>query len=172
MRALEKHNDLEYQYKHLYDQYGTKIRVFVENIPGAVKIKIIDPELLRDFFSKVNDNYVKDMFFVENFARLIGGGIILANGDQWKKYRQIFSPAFHFNYLNNQVEQINSITDKVYSRYVEENRLQKVDAIQVMAEITSKVIISSFFGSTLDHVTCNGKSLTVAVTSILLGIGA
>lgn len=96
----------------------------------------------------------------------------MANGEQWKKYRQMFSPAFHFNFLNNQVEQINNITDKVYSRYVDENRLQKVDTIQVMAEITSKVIISSFFGSTLDHVTCNGQSLTVAITSILLGIGA
>lgn len=69
--------------------------------------------------------------FIDNIIRVVGKGIIFAEGQQWKKNRNVLSGVFHFEQLAKRVPSIEKITKEVYLRYIEEKRLDNVDVIEL-----------------------------------------
>lgn len=90
----------------------------------------------------------------------MNGGIVTAEGNQWKISRRLFSKAFHFDYLQSLSGSIEGLARKKFESMIKEDSLNSVDTIDCMQEITGTVIILSFFGETLENVRIRGMKLT------------
>ena len=77
---------------------------------------VINVDLLKEVFGtdKV-DIYHKNTIALKGTAYLLGGkGLILSEGDSWRRKRKIISKLFSFDMLQENIGKICSINDKVF----------------------------------------------------------
>nr|XP_043631442.1 cytochrome P450 CYP72A219-like [Erigeron canadensis] len=73
-------------------------RNFITWMGWKPRVTVMDPELIKDIFVKMND-FQKPRS--NPLGRLLATGIVSYEGDQWAKHRKIINPAFHLEKLKN-----------------------------------------------------------------------
>lgn len=94
-------------------EYGGIARV---PIRGNVFYLVSEPEMLREIFITHRQNYRKNIRY-HHAQALIGQGLLLSEGDDWRYQRQITQPAFHPGYINAQVGWMREVTQKYLDRW-------------------------------------------------------
>lgn len=69
-------------------------RTFLYWIGPTPAIFSVDLELIKDVLRDRTGLFAKD-FMIPVFKLLLGNGLILANGDDWKRHRKVVLPAFN-----------------------------------------------------------------------------
>ncbi|EAR85868.3 cytochrome P450 family monooxygenase (macronuclear) [Tetrahymena thermophila SB210] len=162
---LQKHQDCEYSFKHYFDKRKPEDnRIIVSNMGTSVKINLVDPDLIKQFYQK-SENYHMDHFFMSNLYRLFG----TEEEDQklHRNFRKQFAPAFNFEYLQNLSSQITKITDNKINSLIQANNFKDIDPIAFSSEITGQVILLSFLGDTLENLSFRNMKLPHALSYIL-----
>ncbi|KAL4485714.1 hypothetical protein ABPG72_010976 [Tetrahymena utriculariae] len=168
--AIEKHEDVDYFVSHQCDE-DPDLKFFVVNICSKIKLRLVDPELMREFFLK-QEYYVKDTFYIGNVLRCAPQGIAFVEGEQWKKSRRLYSQAFHFDYLTSLAPLIEQIALKVLNSAIENKEcLTNFDPLVYSQMITGQVIIATFFGEEINDTKFRGMDLVPALTHILNLLG-
>ena len=73
------------------DRWGSPVDL---NLPFGRFVLITDPEQAQHVMVHNHQNYQKSKGYKE-IARVLGNGILSAEGEQWKRQRQILQPSFH-----------------------------------------------------------------------------
>ncbi len=98
-------------------------------------------------------------------ARFVGNGILVSDGEFWKKQRRLVSPALHVNRVNTYGDVMVQYTDNMLNTWHDG---QHLDMDEQMMELTLKIVSQTLFKVDADEYTQTmGKIL-----SILLRIGA
>ncbi|KAL4446417.1 hypothetical protein ABPG74_001158 [Tetrahymena malaccensis] len=155
---------MEYSLKHQLDNDPCQ-KVHVTNIGTYVKLRIFEPEIIKDFFQHQN-YYKKFDFFIRNLMRFVNG-LITAEGNDWKLSRKLFSQAFHFDYIQKLAPLIEKSADNMINEIIANNDLQKFNSISSMQELTGRIVIASFFGESLENERFKGRTIVENLSHIL-----
>lgn len=66
---------------------------------GTPRLLPTNPKTLGEVLVQKNYDFVKPPRFRESLGRLLGVGILLAEGDEHKRQRKALMPAFAFRYV-------------------------------------------------------------------------
>ncbi|KAL4503102.1 hypothetical protein ABPG72_014331 [Tetrahymena utriculariae] len=166
---LKQHNNADYSVHHTLDNDPDQ-KLFVTNLGSSIKLRLIEPEIIKDFFLK-SQYYEKDQTFIKNIRRFLENGIVFSEGSIWKESRKLFSPAFHFDYIQKLAPLINNITEKIFDQAVKNKQLVNFDPIAQIQEITGRVIIASFFGEVIEEEKFQGLTIIQSLSHIMNTLG-
>jgi len=105
---LQKYNDSHYTIKTTYTHY----QVVLSSLKGCTFIDLIDPSLIREFYDKILEGCYKKY---ENIPQItgvrcvVGNGLLLSEGAEWKKKKKIMSNVFNFDFLKSKIKAISAI---------------------------------------------------------------
>lgn len=105
------------------------------------------PDYVRHVLVDNNRNYSKETFSHQIFKKLMGDGLVTAEGDVWRKQRRMMQPAFHHTRLERLDALIANTTRMMLNRW--ERSYQQNEAIDVareMAALTLTVTARALFG--------------------------
>jgi cytochrome P450 len=100
------------KYKIKTDYVGTDF--LITNFFNTVFIIVLNAKIMKELLTpdKV-DIYHKLGFVFRGLTSLIGEGLILSEGDSWRKKRKITSKLFTFDILLHNINNISEICDRV-----------------------------------------------------------
>ena len=105
------------------------------------------PDYIRHILVDNNRNYSKDTRSNQIFGKVVGQGLIVAEGETWRKQRRMMQPAFH----HTRIEKLDSLIVEVahsmldgWQHAYESN--QPIDIAREMAALTLTVTTRSLFG--------------------------
>ncbi|KAJ6256194.1 Cytochrome P450 monooxygenase FUM15 [Drechslerella dactyloides] len=117
--------------------------ILYKGIMNRERLMPTSPKVLAEVLTSKSYTFVKPRLFQFALARLLGNGLLMAEGDEHKRQRKILTPAFHPRHLR-------SLFPLFWSKSVEMVRL--VSAEVEKAEVDDPVIDFNSWGSrcTLD----------------------
>ncbi len=127
-------------------QYGNFVK-FPVGYGGQPIYLVQDPELLERVFVSDRDKYMKDVM-IRRLTGVFGNGILVSDGDTWKKSRRLMAPAFHRRAIESYADSMVRATE----RSVERLREQPLCAInREMMRLALDIALESLFGSELGN---------------------
>ena len=87
---------------------------------GEVYIDLIDPQLIRQFYEKTAEwCYAKAEkgYFVVPARLLLGPGLLLTEGLEWKSKRKIMSHVFNYDFIKSKINTISEIAKEILDKY-------------------------------------------------------
>ena len=105
------------------------------------------PDYIRHVLVDNNRNYSKDTRSNQIFRKVVGDGLITAEGETWRKQRRMMQPAFH----HTRIEKLDSLIVEVAHSMLDHWQLafeanQPIDIAREMAALTLTVTMRSLFG--------------------------
>lgn len=143
-------------------------KLFVGNIGRNVVINLRDTQYIKEFLQK--QQYYQKAEIVQALLPLVGTGLLLAEGDAWKRQRKILSNSFHYEFIKDKIPLIQSTT-KEFLDALSDQDLQQYSAIGKIQEITGEIVGRIFFGENLNNYKYEGKPLTIALAEIISDLG-
>ena len=169
-KDVREKGDFFHRYRHLFKS-ESETKAWAENFLSQVVVKIIDPDMIKDFLQKY-DTYHKDRSFTGLFYDLGQGSVVQMEGVEWKKRRKILSTAFNFEYLKNTIPMIIDVTQSQFDQWVQRSELVDQNLVEKMALITGEVTGRFMFGKSFEDKKLNGLPLTIAMLRLLTDISA
>lgn len=115
-RDQKKYDDPYYRFKGENQRYD----VTIYNIFNWPAIDIGRPELLKEFYQPANAHYYEKVkSFVSNLKRIIGGGILLSEGEIWKDKRKVMNKIFNYDFITDNIPKIERIIDQALDKLEE-----------------------------------------------------
>jgi cytochrome P450 len=125
-------------------------------------ILITRPEDIHWVEMKNARNYVK----ATNFRSLVGDGILMSEGEKWKKQRRLIAPTFHPGSLTRMVEAMNGRIIPFFNT-VREGGGRPIDLCETMKRLAFQIVGDALFGSELGHGFEELRESMIAVNRIL-----
>jgi len=161
--AFEEHGDFYYYSKR--KARDDPDRIMCSNMAGSPYILLHDPALIKEFCLNT-DNYVKEPLILDLFAYLLGVGLVIVEGNQWKTQKKMLSSSFHFEFLNSILPNIQKLAFQRFSD-LGKDPLKDVDIMTMMQNISGEIVGKLFFGDELDNYRFEGKKLTDALSDLI-----
>ncbi|KAK9071516.1 hypothetical protein SSX86_010085 [Deinandra increscens subsp. villosa] len=133
---------------HSLQKHG---RSFITWLGWNPRVTIMDPELIKDILTKLND-FQKPRG--NPFVGLIATGLVTYEGDQWVKHRKLINPAFHVEKLKNMVPAFRLSCSEMLGKWeklVSANGSCELDVWPHLQALTSDVISRTAFGSSYEE---------------------
>ena len=134
----------------LADEYGPIVRF------GAffnTFYLIADPELAREALVTQAANFPKDRRDVKILSRLVGDGLVTANGEAHKRQRRLAQPAFHTRRIDAYAGTMTAYTEAMLDAWQDG---QTLDVAEAMRELTMFIVARTLFG--VDRMTMRGTA--------------
>jgi cytochrome P450 len=147
MRKKRNNDETMIYHEELTKKHGY---VFVYSFGPLTRLICNEPDLLADVLSRSNaSNYVKPADFSASFAPIIGShNLLLSEGNEHERARQMINPAFHHTNLKSMVSIIADRTAKaIQSIIFDEQNSKSVDLQVLFNALTLSIIASSAFGA-------------------------
>lgn len=129
----------------LADAYGPYVRF---GVFGNTFHLVTDPELIREALVTQAAVFPKDDRDVELLGRMIGHGLVTANGEEHKRLRRLTQPAFHTRRVDAYADTMVDYTEAMLDEWRDG---QELDAAEAMRELTMYIVSRTLFGA--DRVT-------------------
>ena len=162
---IHERNDIFYGRKKIIKE-NPSLRCFVMNVGSETNLHIIDPKLIKEFFSKEN-LYKRHEKSLSLFKDLTGLGLLVSDGSVWKHHRKVISQVFHYEYLKEITPLIHEITVQHLDELQNKQDLNKVKLLFEFQKIAAEVIGQIFYGSELSSYQYDGKPITQALCDIV-----
>jgi cytochrome P450 len=108
------------------------------------------PDYVRHVLVDNNRNYSKATYSNQNFKKVVGDGLITAEGEAWRWQRRLMQPAFHHTRLKQLdgliVQAAQEMLERWEARYAQG---ESVDIAREMASLTLTVTARALFGVNL-----------------------
>ncbi len=139
-------------------KYGDMVSLGV----GPVRTYLLNhPSLIEEVFSKDNQNCIKDISY-RVLKGVFGDGLLLSNGDLWKRHRRLMQSAFSSDRIAIYAAKIVADTAQILAKWQPgETR----DIHQEMSQLTVKIITQAMFGV---NVTETALEIGEALDTIML----
>jgi cytochrome P450 len=119
---------------------------------GPIELVVLNhPDFAQHILRDHARNYVKGGALNEAARGMLGNGLVMSEGDYWRKQRRMMQPQFHRQYLASitdlMTEAIEEIMDD-WGKYAASGEPQ--DVSKLFAEVTMNVIMKTMFGRSID----------------------
>lgn len=117
------------------------------------------------------DNYPKEGVMWDGLRSLLGNGLIISQGDFWRRQRRMMQPHFHRTRLAGLVELMSTAIEDVIERW-DSRTCAPVNMNELCPHMTMNVIVRAIFGTNIDprDVDAVGDSLALVLSYILRGM--
>ncbi|CAG8748005.1 12220_t:CDS:2, partial [Funneliformis caledonium] len=148
----QKHHD------EIEDKIAKSVRghdIYLSNVFGYTSVNINNPLYLKDFFTKLEDEDPPklNMSFRGAMQEFFGDGLIFSNGDKWRTFRRLASPAFN-NALSPDI--VGDTTFELFN-FMQHNLSRPIDIFEIMqrttVEVLGKLAFGYRFGASTDFLT-------------------
>jgi len=144
-------SDMHARLCRLCAEHGDALRVFSPLTQGHIHV-FNHPDHVRRVLVDNHQNYTKGIG-IERVAILLGSGIMVSEGEQWRRQRKMIQPAFHRDILATMITHIhreNSRLLEKWSAHAEQG--QEVNLTQDMSDVTLNIVLRSLFSDDLDAI--------------------
>lgn len=167
MDGVTLHGDSQHYYKAMNGQEN--IRLKCSTFGDNVSLILRDLPLIKEFCLN-QENYRKDPLYLELHSPLMGKGLLVADGLEWKNQRKLLSRAFHFEHLKAVMPMTRKTTYEILHD-IRKKGLNGVDIMESFQDITGVVMGKIFFGELLNDYQFDGVHLTTALANLIADIG-
>jgi cytochrome P450 len=112
---------------------------------GIPYLMVSDAEAVEHVLVRNHANYDKQLFDYRVLKRLLGEGLLTADGESWKRERRLLQPAFHRARIDALAGMIVDETDAMLDRWRAEGR-ERVDVAAEAMRLTLTVTGRALFG--------------------------
>ncbi|XP_066388051.1 cytochrome P450 709B1-like isoform X1 [Miscanthus floridulus] len=130
-------------------EYG---RTFLYWIGPTPAIFSVDLELIKEVLTDRTGLFAKD-FMIPVFKVLLGNGLILANGDDWKRHRKVVLPAFNHERIKSMSAVTAEATEQMAQRWCEQllhrgaRQGEEIQVDRAICDLTAEIIGRAAFGT-------------------------
>ena len=139
-------------------------KLFVSNINNRALVILRDTKYIREFLQN-SAHYKKDLSALTLYP-LMGSGLVLAEGETWKRHRKIVSNSFNYDFLKSNISAVQSTTQEFLNALTSED-FKSYSAIAKIQEITGEIVGRIFFGKNLNQYTFESKPITLALADLV-----
>ncbi len=125
----------------LADEYGPYVRF---SAFGNTFHLVTDPDLIREVLVSQAALFPKDDRDVELLSRMIGHGLVTANGEEHKRLRRLTQPAFHTRRIDAYADTMVDYTGAMLDEWRDGREL---DVAEAMRELTMYIVCRTLFGA-------------------------
>jgi cytochrome P450 len=115
--------------------------------------QISDPDLMNDVLVKQADQFHKAKIFRQALAPFLGNGLLLSEGEFWKRQRKLSQPAFHYRRIETYAETMVAYTRQMLARW---RGGQDIYIDREMMKLTLQIVARTLFDADVsgdaDHV--------------------
>lgn len=115
--------------------------------------QITDPDLVNDVLVKQASQFHKAKLFRQALAPFLGNGLLLSEGDFWKRQRKLSQPAFHYRRIETYAETMVAYTRQMLDRW---RSGQDIYIDREMMKLTLQIVARTLFDADVsgdaDHV--------------------
>ncbi|KAL2472242.1 Cytochrome [Abeliophyllum distichum] len=129
-------------------KHGTKSFMWVGTRP---RMLVLDPDQMKTIMNEYN-SFIKNFKVANSIVKLLVGGLINLEGNEWSKSRGSFNPLFYFEKLKQMVPAFQVSCDEImdeWKNFVFKDGSCEVDVVHYLESYTSKVLSKALF--TTDH---------------------
>ncbi len=150
-QAIELDVDLQSQQliEKLIQQYGDIFRVNVPKRDNPTCV-ITNPDAVKHILVTNHKNYLKGRGF-ERVKMLLGNGIIVSDGEFWRRQRTMIQPAFSRKNIQQLCSMMKTVTLSLIPRW--QTRVETGEPLDItteMSEFALEVILRALIGEDLD----------------------
>jgi cytochrome P450 len=114
--------------------------------PGRDLFVVHDPELIEEVLIKRHHDYIKDKF-TRALGDSLGNGLLLSEGDVWKRQRRLMQPAFHKQRIEAYADTMVSEAESTLRGWRDgEQRDVHVDMMRTTSEIAAITMFGAHMG--------------------------
>jgi cytochrome P450 len=136
----------------LYARFGDVYRVYAPGRQSHTWV-VNHPDDVRRILITNHRNYTKGVGF-DRIKILLGNGIIVSEGEFWKRQRRMIQPTFHRKVVARFGELIARANDGLLQRWAASAPAgEPVNVTDDMSILTLEVVLRAIFGDDLDHLT-------------------
>ena len=139
-------------------------KIFASSIGRNISIMLRDTQYIREFLQK--QHLYEKSEVIRALLPLIGTGLVLAEGDTWKRHRKVISNSFHYEFIKDNIPLVQNTT-REFLDGLSKSDYDNYSAIGKVQEITGEIVGRIFFGENLNSYKYEGKLLTVALAEII-----
>ncbi len=126
------------------EEYGSVVSV---DILGMDMYMLTEPGLIKQVLMTDTGKYKKVESTKEHLERTIGDGLLLSEGDFWKRQRQLIQPAFYPDRLR---EYADVMTDCATAKADSWEPGETYDVEEEMRSLTLEILVKALFGTDVD----------------------
>ncbi|XP_048537272.1 cytochrome P450 709B2-like [Triticum urartu] len=139
------------QFHRWVADYGKTFLFWIGPIPAIFSI---DLQLIKQVLTDRTGLYQKD-FMIPVLKSLFGNGVILINGDDWKRHRKVVLPAFNYEKIKSMSAVTAEVTRQMIQQWGEQihqsnsdKKAAEIDMIHAFNDLTAKINGRVAFGTT------------------------
>ena len=145
-------------------QYGDVVRLPLPIRPLYI---VSDPTLIERVLVKDHKHYIKDRF-TRTLADVTGNGLLVSEGDFWKRQRRLAQPAFHHKRILSYAEIMVEVADRVAGEFrAPERRDVHADMLRITLGVVSRTLFGTDASDSAERI---GKAIE-EIMERYLGIG-
>ena len=125
-------------------EYGDMVML---EILGTKQILVSNPELFREILVTKASSFDKDKEYKDTkkgLARFLGNGLIVSDGEFWKKQRKLMQPAFHVKRIADYAGTMGRYTEDMLDSWRDGNQ---VDVAHEMMLVTLRIVAQTIFNT-------------------------
>ncbi|CAD8174942.1 unnamed protein product [Paramecium octaurelia] len=138
-----------------------KAKIILSNLLHKPCIMLTGSEYLKDTISEHQHFEKMNPFMIDSFIQT---GLVLSEGDRWKRQRMFLGQAFTFEKLKSRVQMMNQVVKHIVDKD------PKTNLNEFMSKITGEIVIKSFFGELAEGLKLEGKDAQVALIELTADI--
>ncbi|MGD8860437.1 MAG: cytochrome P450 [Myxococcales bacterium] len=112
-------------------------------MPGMRAVLVSDPESIERVLLREREDYVKD-WFTRKLSDVLGQGLLVSEGEFWKRQRRLIQPAFHprriAGYAQVMVQEAEALAEELRDGEVRDLHAE-------MMRLTLRIVARTLFGS-------------------------
>lgn len=129
LRSMQDYGGLVHIKFHKYDAY-----------------LVTEPDLVQQILTRDNRIWHKSIVYKQILADYLGDGLIVSDGDHWKRQRKLMQPAFHINRINAYAQTMVDYTAQMLSEWADG---QVRDLSEEMMKLTLFIVGKTLFDADL-----------------------
>ena len=134
-----------------FAQYGDAFRVYSPDTKAHIYV-FNHPDHVRRLLVDNHQNYTKGIG-IERVGILLGKGLMVSEGELWRRQRRMIQPAFHREIIASMIEHIRAANLQLLDKWVKcADNQQEVNVTQDMSDVTLNIVLRSIFGDDLETI--------------------
>ncbi|MEM9951871.1 MAG: cytochrome P450 [Chloroflexota bacterium] len=140
--------------------YGDMVML---EILGTKQILVANPDLFREILVTQGKSFEKDKEYKDTskgLARFLGNGLIVSDGEFWKKQRKLVQPAFHVKRIAEYADTMGQYTDDMLNHWQGKHQ---IDLAREMMLVTLRIVARTIFDTDIQN---NADDIALAMEAV------
>ena len=134
-----------------FAQYGDAFSVFSPVTNGNIYV-FSNPDHVRHVLVDNHHNYTKGIG-IERVGILLGNGIMVSEGELWRRQRKMIQPAFHRDVIADMLPHIRTANLQLIDQWTASaDKNQEINLTQDMSDVTLSIVLRAIFSDDLETI--------------------